>query len=268
MDPAKPQPTTTWASGAAYEAYVGRWSRLVAHEFLAWLNIPPARRWLDAGCGAGALAETILQRAMPHTITGMDKSLGFIHHTHSRLADSRVRLLAGDLQDLPLADAAFDAAVSGLVLNFVADHPRAVLEMARVVRPGGIVALYVWDYAGKMELMRRFWEAAVAVNPAAAELDQGDRYPICQPEPLTELFQTMGLHDIEVRAIDIPTVFRSFDDYWLPFLGGQGAAPTYAMSLGEAERTALGEYLRATLPVSADGSIHLTARAWAVRGVV
>lgn len=267
MNPTKPQPAATWASGAAYEAYVGRWSRLVAHEFLAWLDLPPAQRWLDAGCGTGALAETILREAAPSTITGIDTSLGFIPHAQSRLEGSRVHFSIGDLQALPLADAAFDAAVSGLVLNFVVDQPQAVREIARVVRPGGVVAVYVWDYAGKMEFIRRFWESAITLNPAAAALNQGERFPICQPEPLAALFQSAGLQAVEVRAIDIPTVFRSFDDYWGPFLGGQGPAPAYTMALGAAERTALRERLRADLPVAGDGSIHLIARAWAVQGV-
>jgi SAM-dependent methyltransferase len=267
MNPAKPQPAATWVSGAAYEAYVGRWSRLVARKFLAWLSIPLARRWLDAGCGTGALAETILREAAPRTVTGIDTSLGFIPHAHSRLDGPHARFLVGDLQALPLADAAFDAAVSGLVLNFVTDQLRAVAEIARAVRPGGVVAAYVWDYAGGMQFIRRFWDAAIALNPAAAALNQGERFPICKPEPLAALFQSAGLQAVEGHALDIPTVFRNFDDYWSPFLGGQGPAPAYTMSLREAERIALRERLRTELPIAGDGSIHLTARAWAVRGI-
>jgi hypothetical protein len=117
-----------------------------------------------------------------------------------------------------------------------------------------------------MEMMRYFWDAAVALDPAAYELDEGRRFPICQPKPLAELFAQAGLHDIEARAIDVPTGFRDFDDYWSPFLGGQGPAPSYAMSLDEARRGALSNRIRSKLPIAKDGAIRLIARAWAVRG--
>jgi hypothetical protein len=143
-----------------------------------------------------------------------------------------------------------------------------VAEMARVAKPGGTVALYVWDYADKMQFMRYFWDAAATLDPAAQELDEGSRFPLCQPQPLTELFKAAGLRDVEVIPIDIPTDFANFDDYWTPFLGGQGSAPGYNMSLSEDQRGALREQLRATLPIEADGSIHLIARAWAVRGTI
>jgi hypothetical protein len=139
--------------------------------------------------------------------------------------------------------------------------------MSRVTRPGGIVSAYVWDYAGKMQLMRHFWNAAAALDPKAVDLDEGRRFPLCQPKALTELFQSVGLQNIEVRAIDISTDFTDFDDYWLPFLGGQAPAPSYAMSLSEERRVALRERIRAGLPFAVDGSIPLVARAWAVRGL-
>jgi SAM-dependent methyltransferase len=126
--------------------------------------------------------------------------------------------------------------VSGLVLNFVPDPALAAREMTRVARPGGRVAAYVWDYAGRMELIRHFWDAAAALDPAAAELDEGRRFGLCQPEPLGRLFRDAGLADVGVRPIEVATRFRDFDDYWDPFLGGQGPAPGYAMSLDEPGR--------------------------------
>ncbi len=256
-----------WASGAVYEPYVGRWSRLVAREFIRWLAVPPGGRWLDIGCGTGALSETILALASPGEIRGIDPSEGFIAYGRERLRDPRVKLEVGDAQALPFEGATFDAVVSGLMLNFVPDRALALSEMARVARRGSVVATYVWDYAGEMQLMRRFWDAAVALDPAASELDEGRRCPICQPEPLAALFRDGGLGDVAARAIDVPTVFRDFDDYWSPFLGGQAPAPRYAMSLSERARAALRERLRATLPAGADGTIALIARAWAVRGL-
>src|SRR5262249_24780413 len=154
----------------------------------------------------------------------------------------------GDARALPVDSVNFDAVVSGLVLNFVPEPQLAVAEMLRVARPGATVAAYVWDYAGKMQLMRYFWDAATALDPAARELDEGRRFPICLPLPLRELFQGAGLQDVDVRHIDIATHFRDFDDYWSPFMGGQGPAPSYAMSLCEERREALRDRIRSSLP--------------------
>ena len=257
-----------WASGAGYEPYVGRWSRRVAREFLAWLAVPAQRRWIDVGSGTGALSQTILDVAAPTQIRGIDRSEGFVAFARQQVIDARVSFDVGDAQSLNEPSAAYDAAVSGLVLNFVPAPERMVGEMARVTRSGGIVAIYVWDYAEGMQMMRTFWDAAAALDPAEQSRDEGGRFPICQPEPLTALFRGVGLQDVEVRAIDIPTVFSDFDDYWLPFLGGQGPAASYTVSLSEERRSALRDEIRSRLPMEADGSIHLNARAWAVRGTV
>ena len=259
-------PAEVWASGAAYEPYVGRWSRLVARELLSWLAVPPGSRWLDVGCGTGALSQTILELAAPRRVRGIDPSAGYVAYAREQVRDARASFAVGDARALPYADATSDAVVAGLVLNFVPDPGRAVAEMARVAQPGGGVAAYVWDYAGEMQLMRYFWDAAAALDPAARDLDEGDRFPLCRPEPLSALFRDAGLAGVATRAIDVPTHFRDFDDYWAPFLGGQGPAPGYAMSLSEERRAALRDRLRAALPVEPDGSIPLIARAWAVRG--
>ena len=261
------RPQDTWASGDAYEPYVGRWSRLVARDFLDWLGVAPGSRWLDVGCGTGALSQTILQAAAAAQVKGIDRSDGYINHAQEHVQDKRASFEVGDAQDLPDETASYDAAVSGLVLNFIPQPERTVREMTRVVKPGGIAAAYVWDYAGKMQLMRHFWNAAAALDSNAVDLDEGRRFPLCQPKPLTELFQSAGLRNVEVRAIDIATDFRDFDDYWSPFLGGQAPAPGYAMSLSAEMRAALRERIRAGLPFALDGSIPLVARAWAVRGV-
>lgn len=256
----------TWESGAAYEAYVGRWSRLVAREFLAWLGVPSGQRWLDIGCGSGALSQTILSVAEPDAVTGVDSSERFIAYARAATLDARANFLIGDAQALPVESEAYDTVVSGLVLNFTPDPARAVAEMARATRPGGTVAVYVWDYAGQMQFMRYFWDAAGALDPQARALDEGPRFPVCHPEALERLFVAASLRDVGARAITIPTVFRDFDDYWSSFLGGQGSAPSYAMSLDEERRLALRERIRTTLPVAPGGFISLMARAWAVRG--
>ncbi len=141
-------------------------------------------------------------------------------------------------------------------------------EMARVTRPGGSVAAYVWDYAGGMQMMRHFWDAAIAVSPSDAKLDQAERFPLCQPGPLQALFERTGLKSVTVRAIDIQTVFQDFDDYWNPFLGRTGAAPTYLASVGDEVQEQIRLYLKSRLASARGGPIELTARAWAVQGVV
>lgn len=255
-----------WASGDAYEPYVGRWSRLVAREFLDWLEMPAGKRWIDIGSGTGALSATILERTNPRSVLGIDPSEGFVAHAQRAVSDARAAFQVGDAQRLPVESGAFDVAVAGLVINFVPDMQRAVAEMRRALIPGGTAAAYVWDYAGEMQMMRQFWDAAVALDPAALDKDEGRRFPVCRPEPFAALFEHAGFENVEVRAIDAPTVFRDFDDYWQPFLGGQAPAPGYCMSLPEERRAALRERIRATLPFDKDGSIRLIARAWAVRG--
>jgi SAM-dependent methyltransferase len=263
----QPAPVAVWASGAAYEAYVGRWSRLVAREFVAWLGVAPESHWLDVGCGTGALMQAILQLAQPRAVLGVDASEAFLALGRQQVQDERARFEAGDAQALAVDDGSYDAAVAGLVINHVPLPGRAIAEMARAVRPGGVVAAYVWDYSGKMQPIRHFWNAAAALDPGAADLDQGRRYPLCRPEPLAALWQAANLRLVETTAIDVNTDFASFDDYWVPFTAGQGPAPSYAVSLSDERRAALRERLRAALPTALDGSVPLVARAWAVRGV-
>ena len=260
------KPKDNWANGDLYEGYMGRWSRLVAREFLNWLAVPAGNQWLDVGCGTGVLSQTILQLAEPAQIKGIDRSEGFVNFARERVQDSRVWFEVGDAETLTDAPETFDAVVSGLVLNFIPHPERALAEIARVTRPGGVVAVYVWDYAEGMQLIRHFFDAAIVIDPSAVEHDEGPRFPICRPDGLRELFTESGLHNVEVCPIEVPTVFRDFDDYWSPFLAGQGPAPSYAMSLSEERRALLREKIRASLPIDSDGSISLIARAWAARG--
>jgi SAM-dependent methyltransferase len=258
----------TWGSGEPYERYVGRWSRMVASEFLAWLGVPPEQVWGDVGCGTGALTAGILAEAAPKLVFAIDRSEGFLRAAQERITDQRARFELADAAALPWRDASCDLTVSGLVLNFVPDARAVANEMVRVTRPQGKVAVYVWDYRGGMEMMRHFWDAAITVSSKDAALDEAERFPLCQPEPLKALFQDAGLHSLEVRAIDIPTVFRDFDDFWLPFLGGQGAAPTYLAALDSTTQAQIRDLLKARLATNDDSPIALTARAWAIQGIV
>jgi SAM-dependent methyltransferase len=256
-----------WGRGEAYERYVGRWSRHVGREFLAWLDVPPGGRWLDVGSGTGALSGLILELADPADVQGIDPAEGFVPHARAHVTDPRATFTVGDARMLPLDAGSFDAVVGGLMLNFVPEPTVAVGEMTRVARPGGRIGVYVWDYAGGMQFMRRFWDAATALDPAAAALDEGRKFDtVTKPDGLHALFTGAGLREVETRAIEIPTRFADFDDYWSPFLGGQGPGPGYVATLDDDRRAALRERLRATLPADPDGSIPLTARAWAARG--
>jgi SAM-dependent methyltransferase len=255
-----------WDDGTRYETYVGRWSRRVAEQFLPWLDVGRGAAWIDIGCGTGVLARTILNLQDPESVIGIDPSTASLSAARTSIRDPRVSFVEGTADAMPEASGSADVVVGGLMLNFVPDLPRALAEMIRVVRPESPIAGYVWDYAEGMQLIRLFWDAAVALDPAAAELDQGARFPLCRPEALETAFVDAHLEEVSVSAIDIPTFFQSFDDYWAPFLGGVGSAPAYAMSLDQGARDLLRDRLDWTLPRETDGSIELTARAWAVRG--
>lgn len=260
------QPLETWGAAEAYERYVGRWSRPVARAFVGRLAVPPGAAWVDVGCGTGALVQAILEQGDPRAVTGLDRSEGFIEAARQQLTDGRVQFQVADAAHLPLDSGSQDAAVSGLVLNFVAEPARMLSEMCRVTRPGGLVAAYVWDYGGGMAMMRHFWDAAVAVQPDDARLDQAERFPLCQPGPLSGLWQEAGLSEVTVSEIEIPTIFHDFSDYWAPFLGKQGAAPTYLASVDDRTREQIRATLQARLEPEPDGTIALTARAWTVQG--
>jgi SAM-dependent methyltransferase len=261
------QVSDSWERGSSYEQYVGRWSRQVAPRFLDWLEPPPGLRWLDLGCGTCALSAAILDHCAPARVVGVDPSAGFLETAAANMV-GRVDLRRGSAAAIPLADAEVDVVASALLLNFVSDPAAALAEMARVTGPGGCIAAYVWDYAGRMDLMRHFWDAAVELDPAAAALDEGVRFPGSRREALLAQFTDAGFAQPMVAAIDIQTPFASFDAYWQPFLGGQGPAPAYAMSLSDAGRGRLRERLQQRVRARPDGSLAFTARVWAARGTV
>ena len=250
----------------SYEPYVGRWSRMLAPDFVEWLGVPPRGTWLDVGCGTGALTEAILATAEPSAVVGIDPSPEYVAHTASVIDDPRATFAVGNAMQLDFPDAGFGAAAAALVLNFVPEPGVAAREMRRVVSGGGTVGAYVWDYAGEMRMMRVFWDAAVELNPAAAALDEGARFTVCNPAALHSCFESAGLENIEVTALDCHMTFDGFDDYWNPFLGGQAPAPAYAMSLDEASRSALRDLIRSRLAVDGDGKVRMVSRAWAVKG--
>ena len=258
-------PRDLWVSGDAYERFMGRWSRELARSFVSWLDIPPGRRWLEVGCGTGALTSGILEMGLPASVVSTDPSQQFIAHARAAQPDGRVDFLVAGVDELPSKAAGYDVVVSSLVLNFLPDPTQALRTMRSLVAEGGVVAACVWDYAGGMEFLRRFWDAAVELDPAARQHDEGERFPVCSPSALGSAFREAGFARVEVDALEVATSFRDFDDYWIPFVGGPGPAPGYLASLTDRKQEDLARRLSATLPRHQDGSIALKARAWAAR---
>lgn len=257
-----------WEGAADYESYVGRWSRLVAPRFVAWLSEAPGRAWLDVGCGTGALTAAIAAGAEPASIVAVDQSASFVGAAAEALGDAPATFITGDAMALPLASAHVDVAVSGLLLNFLPDADAAVAELLRVARPGATVAAYVWDYAEGMQPIRAFWDAALAVDEAARSVDEAVRFPLCDLRELQSLWERAGLRDVRVEGIEVGSAYRDFEEYWAPFLTGVGPAPGYCAALAPEQREAVRERLQAALGASAGGSVAMTARAFAVRGGV
>ena len=244
----------------------GRWSRLVAAEFVPWLDVPAGATWIDVGCGTGELSRAILRIAAPIKVVSLDPSEGYLDHARASTPDPRIEFRRGNDQDVKSLGLVADAVVSGLVLNFVADPIDALRAAAESTAPSGLVAAYVWDYADGMTMLRHFWDAAGAEDPASTSKDEGARFPICADGALKSAFEAAGLADVVQRSIDVTDRDADFEEFWAPLLSGEAPAPGYVMSLPEKRRARLRDLLSTSLPIAADGSITLTCRAWAVRG--
>jgi SAM-dependent methyltransferase len=257
-----------WAAGSTYEDFMGRWSRRLAPQFVSWLRIAPGVHWLDVGCGTGSLTHAIRSHADPASVVGCDPAKAFVEYARERARDGGVSFVVAGVGSLPRRPGGYGSVTSLFALNFFPDPEAAVHEMRLIAAPGGKVSACVWDYSDGMQFLRHFWNAAAVVDSAARELDEGSRFPLCRREALTTLFRNGGLGDVGCEPIEIPTAFTSFDDYWRPFLGGTGPAPSYVASLVADRRAMLARRLEEMLPRGPDGTIALTARAWAVRGTV
>jgi SAM-dependent methyltransferase len=261
-------PKDFFAGSDAYEQFMGRWSRRLAPEFVKFVSVAEGECFLDVGCGIGALSFAIAETIPSARVTGVDPSESFVHRAQARTRDDRLQFRVGDAQALEFCDDRFDKTVSQLVLSFIPDREKALREMMRVTRRGGVVAAAVWDYGEGMEMLRVFWDEAVALDPAIAGRDERN-LPLSARGELAALWQVNGFDQIEEQSITVNLSFTSFDDYWQPFLGGQGPAGAYVLSLPQARRIALATKLRDRLLSSRnDGPFMLHARAWAVKGTV
>jgi len=253
-----------WRAGQNYEHYMGRWSRQIAVGFIDWLQPPQNADWLDIGCGTGALSQTILDLAKPKSLTGIDPSDGFVRHSSRTIDDTRAGFKIGGAEEIPLDANSVDVVASALVLNFVPDKSKAFVEMRRVLRPGGMISFYVWDYpGGGMGFIDAFWKAAAELDGNAKELDEGQRFPFCTPEGLQQLCQAAGFEAAQITPLEVETAFPTFEDFWQPFTLGAGPAPGYNLSLSEEARSELKAELKSRLDTG--GEVVLPARAWAAR---
>jgi SAM-dependent methyltransferase len=253
----------------AYERFMGRWSRLVAHLVVDFADLPDSGSVLDVGSGSGSLAFVIAEQKPRCRVQGIDLSKRYVAYANRKNPfPARATFRAGDAQQLPFPDAAFDASVSLLVFNFIPTPGRALEEMRRVTKPGARLTAAVWDYGGGMEMLREFWDAAASIDENA-ENQHEKHMPLCRGGELSELWKRGGLENVHEQPLDVTMRFESFADYWDPFLLGQGPAGVYVRSLSRDQLQALRDELKHRLSVSkGDEPFPLPARAWAVRGSV
>jgi SAM-dependent methyltransferase len=250
----------------AYDRHVGRYGAQLASAFIGFVGVEPGMRALDVGCGPGALATALAGRLGSANVSAADPSQPFAEACRVRLPGIEVVVAAAE--SLPFGDDAFDLAVSQLVVNFMVDAEAGVREMARVTRPGGVVASCVWDYAGEMTLLRAFWDAAREVDPErAAAADEGVVMRWCGDDQLAELWRRAGLRDVRFGPVVVQATYAGFEDLWSPLPTGVAPSGAFCRSLDEERRAALRDAYRRRLGVG-DAPFELTARAWAVAGAV
>lgn len=257
------------SDGEGYEQVMGRWSRRLAQPFLSFAGLGQNERVLDVGCGTGSLAFTLAASPVPAEVHAVDVSPAYIEHARRRNRDPRLSFAVGDACALAFADGRFDRTLSLLVLHFVPQPERAIAEMVRVTRPGGVVAATVWDARGGFVANRIFYDTAAALDPAAvARRAKNYTRPMTRPGELAAAWRAAGLAEVEETTLAIRMDFADFADYWSPYVGRDGPGAEYVSSLDPAQRERLREAMRAAyLDGEADGPRSFAALAWAVKGV-
>jgi SAM-dependent methyltransferase len=261
-----PGAETFRASADAYDRFVGRYGPALASALIEFAGVEPGMRVIDVGCGPGALSVALADRLGAASVSAADPSAAFVDASRARVPG--IDVVEASAESLPFADDSFDVALSQLVVNFMDDPGTGVGEMARVTRPGGVVASCVWDYAGEMNLLRAFWDAAREIVPErAADDDEAVVMRWCGAGELGELWRTAGLDAVRFGALIASAKYADFDDLWSPLPTGVGPAGAFCKSLEEDDRIALRDALRERLRVG-DAPFELTARAWAAAGIV
>jgi SAM-dependent methyltransferase len=250
------------APAEAYDRFVGRYSAELARALIAAAGVQAGQTAVDVGCGPGGLTSELVALLGAASVAASDPSPPFAAACARR--NPGVRVEVAPAEQLPFEDASYDRALAQLVVNFMTDPVAGVREMARVTRPGGTVAAATWDYGGEMTLLRSFWDAAMALNPAAVAKDERNMR-FCSPEELGGLWSEAGLAEVETGSTTSSAAYDGFDDLWTPLESGVGPAGAHVVALDVDARAALKDELRARLGVG-DEPFALTARAWLVTG--
>ncbi len=263
-----PEDSAMFAREQNYEQFMGRWSRLLAPEFIEFSELSPGGRVLDVGSGTGALSFALIEGESCEEVVGIDPSSSFVNYATDQGPEGRATFEVGDAQELRFEDDSFAHCLSLLVVNFIPDPKKAMAEMARVTQQGGVIAAAVWDYSDGMRMLRVFWDEAIALDPSADARDER-HMPYCSENELVDLWRSAGLQEVESGSISIEQRFDSFDAYWQPFLLGTGPAGAYVASLSPEQQESLRKRLQARLDPSGEGGpVVLEAKVWAVKGIV
>lgn len=261
---ATPAPPHSFDDSESYERFMGSWSRAAAPAFLQWVAAPADGLWLDVGCGTGILVEKILETCGARAVVGVDPALAQIEHAARRSKSARARFQAADARALPFADRAFDVVASALAINFIPDKPRAVAEMRRVSRAGGIVAGFVWDFAAERSPS---WPMRQGLRAIGADVPAIPGTAASGLLPLRELFRQAGLAQIETRTFEVSVSFSDFDSFWLAQMPSYSPMTRAIDAMHAEQRSRLQQAVRDVLPVLPGGAPAYCARANAIKAI-
>jgi ubiquinone/menaquinone biosynthesis C-methylase UbiE len=254
--------THSFDDSEAYEQFMGRWSRRIGEAFLAWLQPPIGVHWLEVGCGTGIFTALIASMCAPAKVVGIDPAHPLIAHARRRAKTSTIEFRLGDVQDLPVQDASFDVLASSLVLNFVSDRERALSEICRVARPGGLIGACVWDFAAERSpsgpLRRAMRRIGIDVPPIPGTEASG-------LSALAELFEGGALTDVVTTSIDVDVSFHNFNDFWNSQTPNNAPITKFIAAMAPKDRDDLRAMLRSELQHLAGGAVKYSASANAIK---